>query len=167
MLNTPCLPNELTPVLERWRIDESVDVAFVIAPTFGGGPEPFAGWAASLGALVDGHFLCAPFHPGGDATAGSVHFFRQTPDPTVQLVRRTRLEQVRAQDPPHYKDIFTVSLNDLQAERPIKTVAASVIEHNQRVLDREGRDALQAILDDIYADRDRTYAELMPLLQTG
>ena len=165
LLDTPCVPDELAPVLERWDTDQSVDVAFVITPKFGDGPEAFARWAASLAALLDDRFLSALFHPGVDQTAGSVRFFRQTPDPTVQLVRRARLEEVRAQDPPHYKDIFTLNIKDLQADRAPKTVAASVIEHNQRVLDREGRDTLQAILDDIYADRDRTYAELMPLLR--
>jgi len=165
VLDAPCLPDELAPVLERWDTDQSVDVAFVIAPKFGDGPEAFARWAASLAALLDDRFLSALFHPGVDQTAGSVRFFRQTPDPTVQLVRRARLEEVRAQDPPHYKDIFTLNIKDLQADRAPKTVAASVIEHNQRVLDREGRDTLQAILDDIYADRDRTYEELMPLLR--
>jgi len=165
VLDASCLPNELSPVLERWDTDESVDVAFVIAPKFGDGPEGFAGWAASLAALLDHRFFSAPFHPDVDEGAGSVRFFRQTPDPTVQLVRRARLEEVRAQDPPHYKDIFTVSLGDLEAECPVKTVAASVIEHNERVFESEGRETLQAILDDIYADRDRTYAELMPTLR--
>ncbi len=164
VLDTPCLPNELAPVLEGWDTDESIDVAFIIAPRFDDGPEAFARWAASLAALLDDRFLWAPFHPGADEATGSVRFFRQTPDPTVQLVRRARLEEVRAQDPPHCKDIFTLSLRDLEADRAPKTVAASVIEHNQRVFDREGRDALQAIVDDIYADRDRTYAELIPLL---
>jgi len=152
-------------VLEGWDTDESIDVAFVIAPRFGDGSEAFAQWAALLAALVDQRFLSAPFHPGVDKTAGSVRFFRQTPDPTVQLVRRARLEEVRAQDPPHYKDIFSLSMRDLEADQAPKTVAASVIERNQRTLDREGRNALQAIVDDIYADRDRTYADLMPLLQ--
>ncbi|MCZ6807079.1 MAG: hypothetical protein O7F08_09010 [Deltaproteobacteria bacterium] len=165
VLDEPCLPNELAPVLEGWDTDESIDVAFVIAPRFGDGSEAFARWAASLTALLDDRFLSAPFHPGVDEAAGSVRFFRQAPDPTVQLVRRARLEEVRAQDPPHYKDIFTVNMRDLEADRAPKTVAASVIEHNERVLEREGRHALQAILDDIYADRDRTYAGLIPLLQ--
>jgi hypothetical protein len=165
VLDTACLPNELAPVLEGWDEDESIDVAFVIAPRFDDGPEAFARWAVSLAELLDGRFLSAPFHPGAIETAGSVRFFRQTPDPTVQLVRGARLEEARAQDPPHYKDIFTLSMRDLEADRAPKTVAASVIEHNQRVLDREGRDAVQAILDDIYADRDRTYADLIPLLQ--
>jgi hypothetical protein len=165
VLDAPCLPNELEPVLEGWDADDSVDVAFVIAPKFEDGPDAFARWAVSLAALVDDRFLSATFHPGVDEVAGSVRFFRQTPDPTAQLIRRSRLEEVRAQDPPHYKDIFSLSIEDLHADRAPKTVAASVIEHNQRVLDREGRDTLQAILDDIYADRDRTYAELMPLLR--
>ncbi len=165
VLDTPCLPNELAPVLESWEADQTVDVGFVIAPTFTQGPEAFSRWATALTELLDDPFLSAAFYPGMDEAVGSVRFFRQTPDPTVQLVRRARLEEVRAQDPPHYKDVFTLSLRDLEAERPLKTVAACVIEHNERVLESEGCESLQAILDDIYADRDRTYAKLIPLLR--
>lgn len=165
VLDDPCPADELLPVIESWDADESVDVAFVIAPRFGGGPEAFSKWANSVAALLDQRFLSAPFYPRADEGAGSVRFFRQTPDPTVQLVRRSLLEEVRAQDPPHYKDIFTLSMRDLEADQAPKTVAAAVIERNQRILDREGRNALQAIVDDIHADRDRTYADLIPLLQ--
>jgi hypothetical protein len=165
VLAMPCLPNELAPVLASWDADQTVDVGFVIAPRFWQGFEAFSRWAAALAELLDDRFLSAAFYPGVDEAAGSVRFLRQTPDPTVQLTRRTRLEAARAQDPPHYKDIFTLSLRDLEAERPPKTVAASVLEHNERVLESEGREKLRVILEEIYADRDRTYAKLMPLLR--
>jgi hypothetical protein len=43
-------------------------------------------------------------------------------------------------------------------------VAASVLAHNERMIEREGRAELQEILNDIREDRERTYAKLFPLL---
>jgi hypothetical protein len=159
-----CSPEALRPVLAQWATDEDVDVAFVIAPRFTMGPEALADWAASLGEQERDVFLTAPFHPTPPDSAGSIHFLRQTPDPTVQLVRRARLEEIRAQDPPHYTDIFDLDLRDIDAKKAPRTVAASVLAHNERLIEREGRAELQAIFDDIREDRERTYARLLPLL---
>ena len=157
-------PEALMPVLAEWAADESVHVAFVIAPRFNTGPDAFADWAASIGEQQGRVFLTAPFYPSAPDSAGAIHFLRQTPDPTVQLVRRTRLEAIRAQDPPHYTDIFNLDLRELEAEKPPRTVAASVLAHNERMIEREGRAEIQRIVDDIRADRARTYAKLWPLL---
>ena len=159
-----CSPEALRPILAQWAADEDVDVAFVIAPRFTAGSEAFADWAASLGEQERDVFLTAPFHPTPSNSAGSIHFLRQTPDPTVQLVRRARLEEIRAQDPPHYTDIFSLDLRELEAEKAPRTVAASVLAHNERMIERKGRAELQAIFDDIREDRERTYARLLPLL---
>ncbi len=152
------------PVLAQWAADETVDVAFVIAPRFTTGADAFAAWATSLGEQRSDVFLSAPFHPGAPESAGSIHFLRQSPDPTVQLVRRIRLEEIRAQDPPHYTDIFDLDLRQLEAEKAPCEVAASVVAHNERMIEREGRAEIRRILDDIREDRERTYARLMPLL---
>ena len=159
-----CSPEELAPILAAWAGDHAVDVAFVIAPRFTAGPDAFADWATSLAEQQGSVFLTAPFFPSAAPCAGSIQFLRQTPDPTVQLVRRKRLEEIRAQDPPHYADIFELDVQDLKTMRPPQSVAASVVSHNERMLAREGRAEIQEILDDIQADRERTYARLMPLL---
>jgi hypothetical protein len=159
-----CSPEALRPILARWAANESVDVAFVIAPRFTADAEAFAAWAASIGEQESEVFLIASFHPSPPDPVGSIHFLRQTPDPTVQLVRRARLEEIRSQDPPHYTDIFDLDLNDIEAQNAPRTVAASVLAHNERMIEREGRPALQAIFDDIREDRERTYAKLLPLL---
>lgn len=159
-----CTPGEVEAVLADWADDEAVDVAFVIAPRFTGGAHAFADWARSVAEPLDEVFLAAPFYPNASDSAGSIQFLRQTPDPTVQLVRRTRLEEIRAQDPPHYRDIFDVDLHDLEAEKAPQTVAASVVSHNERMIEREGRAEIQRVVDDIRRDRERTYAKLLPLL---
>jgi hypothetical protein len=57
-----------------------------------------------------------------------------------------------------------LNLRELEAEKAPRTVAASVLTHNERMIEREGRPEIRAILDDIREDRDRTYAKLLPLL---
>lgn len=164
IIDVSCGPEELTPVLTKWAADPSVDVAFLIAPRFTGGADAFADWAASIGKQQGEVFLTAPFYPSAPDRAGAIHFLRQTPDPTVQLVRRARLEEIRAQDPPHYTDIFDLDLRELETGKAPRTVAASVLAHNERMLEREGRAEIRSILDDIREDRERTYAKLLPLL---
>ncbi|MGB8332617.1 MAG: hypothetical protein WCE62_21010 [Polyangiales bacterium] len=156
-----CPPEQLSPVLASWADDDTVDVAFVIAPRFTAGAHAFSGWATAIGEQEKSVFLTAPFHPCAPDSVGSIHFLRQSPDPTVQLVRRTRLEEIRAQDPPHYTDIFNLDLSDLHAGKSPRTVAASVLAHNERMIEREGRAELQRILDDIRNDRERAYASLL------
>ena len=152
------------PFLAGWAADETVDVVFVIAPRFAAGADAFADWATSIARPYSGVFLAAPFYPAVPDSAGPIQFLRQTPDPTVQLVRRTRLEEIRAQDPPHYTDIFKLDLRELEADEAPREVAASVVAYNERTIAREGRAEIQAILDDIREDRERTYARLLPLL---
>ena len=78
-------------------------------------------------------------------------------DPTIQLVRRSRLEEIRAQDPPHYTDIFDLDLRDLETDKPAHTVAASVLAHNDRLVERGGRAALLAIIEEQGLSRDDAY----------
>ncbi|MFW2387448.1 MAG: hypothetical protein ACN4G0_03875 [Polyangiales bacterium] len=153
---------ELLPLLSTWADESSLEVGFVIVPRFDGNADSFSDWAESI---VEPHadvFLSAPFYPSVSDSAGSIQFLRQTPDPTVQLVRRSRLEEIRVQDPPHYRDIFEIDMNDLAKEAEKQPVAASVVAHNERMLEREGRAGIQAIFEDIRKDREQTYAKLLP-----
>jgi hypothetical protein len=154
-------PAVLAPTLGRWAADETVDVGFVIAPRFDAGAEAFADWSAALGRCTDDVFIAAPFHPNAPEGAGVVRFLRQTPDPTTQLVRRATLEAIRSQDPPHYTDIFELNLRELESTTQVRTVAASVLAHNARLIAREGKDHIQRIITDIREDRERTYARLL------
>ena len=152
-----CEPSDLQLLLAAWRSDPQVEVAFVIRPLWNEGRAAFERWAESVATLLENDFVMAPFYPG--AQRGSVRFLRQTPDPTVQLVRTCRLAAVRAHEPPHYADIFELPLRDLCPGSAAKR-RDSVYETNERVIAREGRAAMQSILDDICADRDKTYASL-------
>ncbi|KPK13457.1 MAG: hypothetical protein AMJ62_15185 [Myxococcales bacterium SG8_38] len=160
--DSACDLASVVPLLAQWSTEPAVDVAFVIAPRFEAGLEAFSEWSSAIGRATHGAFVAAPFHPHASETHGVVHFLRQTPDPTVQLVRRATLERIRSQDPPHYTDIFELDLRALEADKPTRTVAASVLAHNAQLLEREGRATLQQIIDDIRQDRERTYARLIP-----
>lgn len=161
IVEAACHIDDLQPIVDGWARDEIAEVAFIIAPRFHDGPDAFEVWTEEVGTLRADVFLSAPFHPNASASAGTIHFLRQTPDPTVQLVRRARLEEIRAGDPPHYTDIFELDMRHLDATKGPKTVAASVLGHNDRLLEREGRAALQAIIDDIRRDREETYARIL------
>lgn len=127
-------PAQLKPLVDAWADDAECDVGFIIVPGFTRGIDAFDQWTAAVGALRSDEFLSAPFHPTAPADAGIVRFLRQTPDPTVQLVRRSRLDEVRAQDPPHYQDIFALDLHALRSSTPARTVAAAVLSHNARLV---------------------------------
>ena len=159
-----CGAEELKPLLTTWAADSRIEVGFVIAPRFSGGAAAFSDWAASIAEPHGDVFLTAPFFPGVSESAGSIQFLRQTPDPCVQFVRRTRLEEIRAQDPPHYQDVFELDMHHLSKDSAPQAVAASVVAHNERTLEREGRASIQAIFEDIRRDREQTYSKLLPLL---
>lgn len=161
VVEASCDSEELRPIVDAWAADEAAEVAFVIAPCFVEGAETFEKWTEKVGALRADVFLSASFHPDPPVPTGTIHLLRQTPDPTVQLVRRARLEEIRAQDPPHYTDIFDLDLRALETSKTSKTVAASVLAHNDRLVQREGRGAVQAIIDDIRRDRNHTYARIL------
>jgi hypothetical protein len=152
-------PHVLLPVLAKWASDELVDVGFVIVPRFAHGRDAFDAWTEELGAHASDVFVAAAFHPDADRSAGTVRMMRRTPDPTAQLVRRSRLEALRAKDPPHYRDIFDLNLGELCPGEAPRTVAASVLAHNERLL-RERHNDLEAVLRDIGDDRERTYARM-------
>ena len=164
VIEAPCDPPALATVVDGWASDLRAEVAFVIAPRFDGDAPAFATWAEAVGELRSDVFFAASFHPDVGDTSSAIRFLRQTPDPTVQLVRRTRLEQIRAQDPPHYTDIFELDLRQLDGGRSPRTVSTSVLAHNERLFAREGRATLQAIIDDIRRDRDETYSRILPAL---
>jgi hypothetical protein len=160
VLDPACDPEDLRTIIDGWAADEGAEVAFIIAPRFDLDAGAFCTWTEGVGALRADAFLSAPFHPNPPEPMGTIHLLRQTPDPTVQLVRRARLEEIRSQDPPHYTDIFDLDLGDLEASKGARTVAASVLAHNNRLVEREGRAAIQAIIEDIKEDRERTYARI-------
>ena len=89
-------------------------------------------------------FLMAAFHPEGQGDASAPHrlipLLRRSPDPTVQLVRAERLDQVRGGS---------------------DAISDEVAQQNHSTVARRGLEGMETILADLRQDRDRSYRPLV------
>jgi len=145
-------PGALSPFIDQWLTEAPpVDIAFVIFPRLALSAAAFDGFTEKMRRAERARrplsesspFLLAAFHPFGDRAFRDanqmVAFVRRCPDPTVQLVRASLMEQVRAAG---------VDVSDSVARQNFATVSARGVE------------ALGAILEDLRSDRDRSYREI-------
>jgi hypothetical protein len=107
----------------------------------------------------------APFHPdgGGDiSTAGRLtSFVRRSPDPTIQLVRRSVLDEIRRNERrgTDYIDLESANLEALLAEPVTTPIHQRILEANQDTLEAIGTKAVEAVLASIHEDRERSYRD--------
>lgn len=111
----------------------------------------------------------AAFHPHAepdlDSAARLVSFLRRTPDPAIQVVRQTALASVR--DPVVSGSVYApravldIAMRTAARSASVVPTAERVAAANLATVSRVGVAHLQAILDDIRADRDRAYAALL------
>ncbi|MEA2698558.1 MAG: hypothetical protein QOI66_2829 [Myxococcales bacterium] len=145
-------PSALSPFIDRWLAEAPpVDIAFVIFPRLALDSPAFDGFTERLRRAERARrpltesspFLLAAFHPFGASEFRDanqlVAFVRRCPDPTVQLVRASLMEQVRAAG---------------------VDVSESVARQNFATVSTRGVEALGAILEDLRCDRDRTYRQI-------
>jgi hypothetical protein len=180
---TPAAERVLEQIDEIFR-DPRIEVGLILLPRVRWERQPFrrfveevraAHAARHLAARASGPppLAMAAFHPRAPLDLGSaarlVTFLRRTPDPTIQIVRQSALAAVRGSEtsgavyaPRAVLDLVTRgalgALEALAAE-PLP-MADRVAETNLATVQREGAERIQAILDDILADRDRAYAAL-------
>jgi hypothetical protein len=141
----------------------SAVIGLLIFPRFAGGFEAFDALAAAARTERGGDcpFAFAPFHPdapyGTQTPAQMVMFFRRAPDPTLQLVRFDALDQVKGARPD--KMLFDFSAAAwAELERRDRTPALSErIARDNFARARSAFERLRAVLDDIRADRLRSY----------
>jgi hypothetical protein len=106
----------------------------------------------------------AEFHPSAPLDRGSparlVSFIRRTPDPTIQLVRRTILDAAREREHSGtmYLDPQELLLGRLPPP-PSMPLHERIAESNYQTIEDFGFDRLSEIMDDIRCDRDLAYAE--------
>ena len=114
----------------------------------------------------------AEFHPDAALDKGSparlVSFIRRTPDPTIQLVRRTVLDAVREreQSGTMYLDPTQLAAGEWP-DPPDTPLHERIAQTNFETIEELGFERLTAILDDIRADRDRAYARVGDLGPDG
>lgn len=120
---------------------------------------------AAAGTLGPPSLAMAAFHPRAPIDLGTaarlVTFLRRTPDPTIQIVRQTSLAAVRGPETSGSMYCAPGTVLDLAAlaAQP-RPMADRVAESNLATVQRTGAERIEAILDDIGADRDRAYAAL-------
>lgn len=161
--------------IEPLREDESIEIGVLIFPRADVDRPAFARFVAEVRAADaerhggDVPFAMAEFHPETPAaltpSGAFVAFLRRTPDPTIQLVRRSALDRVRG-DESHGSGFFDLSKIDLAAleqmvsEPARKQLHERVEDHNRETVASEGLARTCALLDELRADRCRTYAAL-------
>jgi hypothetical protein len=147
-------------LVEELARDEKIEVALLIFPSVTMSADAFDAWCAPLRAAHPA-FVAAVFHPESAydvATAAqAVGFFRRAPDPTLQLVRVTALDAVRGSGGKFMFDFSAEAWAELKKREHRLPTSERIGRDNHAMLMREGISTLQAIYDDIRADRQRSY----------
>ena len=143
--------------------DDQIEVALLIFPTVTMSAAAFDAWCAPLRA-ANPAFVAAVFHPETPydlaTPAQAVGFFRRAPDPTLQLVRVSTLDAVRGPGNRDGKFMFDFSPQawaELKKREHRLPTSERIARDNHALVSREGISTLQAIYDDIAADRKRSY----------
>jgi hypothetical protein len=155
---------------------ESIDIGLLIFPRLTLDPLAFEHFTASvrdrdaerhpLGAIP---FAMAAFHPGAEADLSDaerlIPFLRRTPDPTIQLVRRSVLEKVRGKSSQGTGFVDLEALDQLEAlafvaeaEHGEESLRERIARANHRTVLGTGLANLRERLDDIRRDRTLAYA---------
>jgi hypothetical protein len=156
----------------------SIDIGLLIFPRLTLDPLAFEHFTASvrdrdaerhpLGAIP---FAMAAFHPGAEADVSDaerlIPFLRRTPDPTIQLVRRSVLEKVRGKSSQGTGFVDPEALDALEALASVagtdheeQSLRERIARANHRTVMETGLEILRARLDDIRQDRTLAYARL-------
>jgi hypothetical protein len=155
------------------RVD--LEVIVLVYPRLDGPREAFD---AFVGRLRDADaarhapgripFMSAAFHPAAEIDTDDaerlIPFLRRTPDPSLQLVRASVLEDVRSHAPQgtQFVDVAAIEAS-LLAGADVQPLRERIARTNLATTLRLGAAELTARLDDIRKDRDRTYRNLPPL----
>lgn len=151
--------------------DEKVEVAFVILPRLDVTRLELAARVETLrhahqrepGGLV---MTMEGFHPDAPpdlSTAGRlVPFLRRTPHPTIQLTRLDALNHVRRSGPSGtaFIDPSSADFLALLSKPPEASVSERIAENNLAGVRATGLEAIEAVMDDIFRDRDEVHARL-------
>ena len=157
--------------IDSWTLDPTVDVAFAIYPRLALGRQGFHDFAArvrdadtarhELGSVP---FVFAAFHPEADPDTGDperlIPFLRRTPDPTLQLLRATALDDIRTGAAQGTQFLDIASLDAVLSGTAQPPLRERIARANLETAERCGIGALRRHLDDIRRDRDETYAAL-------
>jgi hypothetical protein len=154
--------------------DERTDIGMLLCPFVPLSRRDFAHLVAELRAADERRaprgaqqLAYADFHPiaSPDLTTAErlVPFLRCSPDPMVQIVRIDVLTRARRSPDQgtSYVDPSQLSVFALdQLAPPEPSMSERIALANQRAVTRAGVEQVEAVIHEIRADRDRTYAAL-------
>ncbi len=110
-------------------------------------------------------FAMAAFHPDARADLKEperlIPFLRRTPDPTIQVVRRTALERVRGgvQEGTTFLDLADLATLPVPQKEPV-SLRQRIAQANLDTALEVGVEVLEALFRDLRQDRDESYARL-------
>ncbi len=110
-------------------------------------------------------FAMAAFHPDAPADRSDaerfIPFLRRTPDPTVQVVRRSVLDRIHDSAPQGtaFVDLRQLSLEALAAP-PARSLRQRIACHNLEAAERVGIGEIERRFAEIRRDRDESYERL-------
>jgi hypothetical protein len=153
--------------------DATIEVGFLIFPAIESDRVTFERFVAELrrvdaerAGLGGPPMAMAAFHFDVEADMSSaqrlVPFLRRSPDPTVQLIRRSVLDAVRGPGDhgSTFVDPATLDLASLLSQKRRPPLHERVATSNHHMVSAMGVEAFEAKLLDIRADRDVSYAAL-------
>lgn len=151
--------------------DSACEIGLLVFPELTVGRIEFQHFAAAVRAGYDPRaggepFALADFHPDAtprlDSPAELVPFIRRSPDPTLQLVRRSALAAVRRGDGPgtRFVDVSTLSFGPEALAPQPAPLHERVAAANLRQVETLGVEQVLALMTDIERDRDQSYARL-------
>lgn len=171
VLSGPLDADQVLRAIDALTADARVEVGFLLFPCCTLPRVEFERFVSSLrdrdqqrGAA----FAAAAFHPDAQADLSDAYrlvpFIRRSPDPTIQLIRRSALEAVRRPSDGGTGYIDPASITDLVEffkNPPKPPLHERVAQANLDNVTRVGVAPLEEVLQDIRADRARAYAALL------
>jgi hypothetical protein len=174
MLQRDADPAPTLALIDRLEADRrNLDVVQVIYPLLDVTPRQFEHFNAAIRQADAARrkqravFVHATFHPdyGLDTRSPDalVSFLRRSPDPMIQLVRYSTIEDVRGPSPRKLVvDLASFDLRDLDKLK-VRNVSQRITDDNYARVMREGTDRIERAYKDIREDRDRSYARFAAL----
>ncbi len=166
------LDEELAAV-RRMAEDPDVDIGLLIHPRLEVTREEWGRLVRELGNADDARWptgevplAMAAFHPDAAADLGDparlVPFIRRSPDPTIQLVRLETLRRLRGREQAGtgYVDPAMLARGELPELITRVPLHERVASDNRDKVREVGVEHVEAVLADIRADRDRSYARV-------
>lgn len=153
---------------------EHIDIALFVYPLLDLDRLRFDDFVRRLRAACEAHlppldaFAMAAFHPSASVDTSHpdrlVPYVRRSPDPTLQLVRNSALSRIKGLSlGTLFLDVESLSLESLTAltQPAPKAVRERIAEQNLATVSALGPATIDAVLEDIFRQREAGHASLL------